>query len=49
MTIQAQIEEVEARLDKLVRRAESGADWAEICRIEAFELRPLLNQFVRVS
>lgn len=28
-------EQLKARIEKLMRKAESGADWAEICRLEA--------------
>jgi hypothetical protein len=43
MTVQDQIEEIEARLAELMLRAETGADWAEIARIEAEELQPLIK------
>jgi hypothetical protein len=42
MDVEARIEAVEARIEALILKAETGADWAEICRIEAEELRPLL-------
>jgi len=35
------IEATEAQLARLSERAESGEQWAEICRIEADELVPL--------
>jgi hypothetical protein len=41
MDIRDRIEEIEADLAALIQKAETGADWAEICRIEDQELRPL--------
>lgn len=41
----AAIEGVRDRLDALMLAAESGADWAEICRIEDEELIGLLRQY----
>lgn len=43
--IKAAIEGVRDRLDALMLAAESGADWAEICRIEDEELIDLLKQY----
>lgn len=42
-----QIEAIEARLARLMEKAETGADWAEICRIEAEDLKPLLIASIR--
>jgi hypothetical protein len=42
-TLQDQIEFVEAKLGRLILKAESGLDWAEICKIEDEELVPLLR------
>lgn len=28
------IQEIKNQIEKLIRKAESGADWAEICRLE---------------
>ena len=40
--VNSSVMDVEARIEALMLKAETGADWAEICRIEAEELRPLL-------
>ncbi|UGY15186.1 hypothetical protein HAP48_0042790 [Bradyrhizobium septentrionale] len=42
--LEEQIADLEARLDAMVLKAETGAQWAEICRIERNEMIPLLRQ-----
>lgn len=43
--LKAAIGEIEQYLGLLQSKAESGADWAEICRIEEEELMPLLDEY----
>ncbi len=43
ISLDDRIEAVEAKLEPLIRKAETSEDWAEICRIESEDLFPLLN------
>ena len=43
ISLDDRIEAVEAKLEPLIRKAETGEDWAEICRIESEDLVPLLK------
>lgn len=42
-----EIESIEAQLDAMTDRAESGDDWAEISQLEDRELVPLLEELER--
>lgn len=43
LPLEDQIENVEIKLGTMIRKAETGEQWAEIARVEAAELVPLLK------